>query len=74
MTATAAITPGVRHRRALLPLANLALAGAALTVSLVAITIDDHAPAPAPAASVASSTASGSATGNCFARDVIVRC
>src|SRR5262245_61084868 len=80
MTATAAIPSGVRPRRALLPLASLALAGAALTVSLVAITADDDAPAPAPAApaaparSFASYTPGDSATGDCLARAVIVRC
>jgi hypothetical protein len=74
MTATTAITTGRRHPRPLLPLANLALAGAALTVSLIAITTDSQTPAQAPVASTASSSAGGSATGDCFARDVIVRC
>jgi hypothetical protein len=74
MTATTAITTGGRHPRPLVPLANLALAGAALTVSLIAITTDSQTPAQAPAAPTASSSAGGSATGDCFARDVIVRC
>jgi hypothetical protein len=73
MTATT-IKPGVRHPRPLLPFANLALAGAALTVSLVAITTDSQAPAQAPAAPAAASSAGDSATGDCFATHVIVRC
>src|ERR687898_789123 len=42
MTATTAIQTSGRHPRPLVTLANLALAGAALTVSLIAITTDDH--------------------------------
>jgi hypothetical protein len=74
MTAITVPTAVRRQRRPLLPLANLALAGAALTVSLVAITTEDSTPAQAPAAPALSSPASGNATGDCFARDVIVRC
>jgi hypothetical protein len=81
MTATTAITTGGRHLRPLLPLANLALAGAALTVSLIAITTDSDpaasnvvAQAPAAAPAGAAAAASGSATGDCLARAVIVRC
>ncbi len=88
MTATTAITTGGRHQRPRLPLASLALAGAALTVSLIAITTDDEsapsnvvtaqdqtpAPARAPAGSAATDGANGSATGDCLARAVIVRC
>lgn len=87
MTTTTATTTGVRRRRPLLPLANLALAGAALTVSLVAITVDRGpaspntvtaqvptvAPAPPPAEPVApANTAAGA--GDCLARAIIVRC
>ncbi len=63
MTATTAIAAGGRHQRPLLPLASLVLAGAALTVSLIALTTNDEpansnvvtaqdqtAPAQAPAA------------------------
>jgi hypothetical protein len=87
MTATA-ITTGGRHHRPLLPLASLALAGAALTVSLVAISTDndsaaskmvtsqDQTPSAAQpkAEPSAPGDASGSATGDCLARVVIVRC
>lgn len=74
MTATTAITTAGRHPRPLLPFASLALAGAALTVSLIAITTDSQSPAEAPATPAAASSAGGNATGDCFARDVIVRC
>jgi hypothetical protein len=78
MTATTAITTRGHRQRPLLPIASLALAGAALAVGLVAITTDDE-PATSnvvtPAAATASSASGGgSATGDCFTRAVIVRC
>jgi hypothetical protein len=88
MTATTAITTAGRHHRPLLPLASLVLAGAALTVSLIAISTDgepapsnvvsaqDQTPAPAqpPVGPATAEDAGGSATGDCLARVVIVRC
>lgn len=89
MTATTATTTGVRHRRPLLPLANLALAGAALTVSVIAVTTDrdpaspndvtsqDETPSPAqpPSEPIASANANRTATaGDCLNSRILIRC
>jgi mRNA-degrading endonuclease toxin of MazEF toxin-antitoxin module len=91
-SSTTATAPGARartqSRRPLLPLANLALAGAALAVGVVAITTDDttapvnvatprdESPAPplSPSQAATGAVRGPTPAGDCLTRAIVVRC
>ncbi len=89
-SAAASSATGSRRKGWLLPVANFALAGAALAVGVVAITTDDESPTPIvvnssdegrapqsrnePASADEAPVPSPRRAGDCLAREIIVRC